>query len=184
MKYASLLTAMVAIVLCLVLFYKLDQVGKPASKEITTQGDEAVEVSAENSVDAVAVMGRLQIYMNKLYFAGKAENKALYQFYLNELREGMTEISGAKIKIDGIDLSGNMDGFGLPSLKVIEKRIGEEGFKNFDSHYTNVITACNSCHKVSKKGFINITVPKTPIFDNQVYTKGEFSDMVVDTDGD
>ncbi len=180
MKYVSLFTSIVAIVLCLVLFSKLDN-SKPNSPETSQEGT-ASEVVTE--VDPVVVMGRLQIYLNKLYFAGKEENKALYQFYLNELREGMTEVSAGKIVMDGVDISGNMGAFGLPSLKVIEKRVGEEGFKNFDEHYANLINACNSCHKVSKKGFISITVPKVPIFDNQVYKKGEFSDMMVDTDGD
>lgn len=182
MKYLSTITAVIAIVLCVVLFYKLDQLKKPAAE---TTGDETEEViPSATEVDPVVVMGRLQIYMNKMYFAGKEENKALFKFYLNEMNEGMSEISKGKVTMDGVDISGNMDGFGLPSLKVIEKRIGEEGFKNFDEHYNNLITACNSCHKVSKKGFISITVPKAPIFDNQVYKKGEFSDMVVDTDGD
>lgn len=181
MKYASTFIALVAIFLCLVLFYKLDKIqqGKPAAEET-----ESAVLAEGKEVDAVAIMGRMQVYMNKLYFAGKSENKALYQFYLNELREGMTEIAGGKVLMDGVDVSGNMEAFGLPSIKVIEKRVGEEGFKNFEGHYNNVVTACNSCHKVSKKGFINITIPKTPIFDNQTYTKGEFSDMVVDTDGD
>ncbi|MES2628068.1 MAG: hypothetical protein V4616_03780 [Bacteroidota bacterium] len=175
MKYVSTIVAFIAIILCVVLFIKLDKL---------TPAEETRTETPAAEVDPVVVMGRLQIYMNKLYFAGKEENKALYQFYLNELREGMTEVAGGKITMDNIDISGNMEAFGLPSLKVIEKRIGEEGFKNFDTHYNNVVTACNSCHKVAQKGFIAITVPKTPIFDNQIYKKGEFSDMLVDTDGD
>ncbi len=182
MKYLTTLLAVLAIVLCVVLFYRLDTIA--VDKPQPTDEQAVEEDTKTTDVDVVAVMGRLQIYMNKLYFAGKEENKALYQFYLNELREGMTEVEHANVSMDGVSVSENMTAFGLQSLKVIEKRVGEEGFKNFNEHYANVITACNSCHKISKKGFINITVPKTPIFDNQVYTKGEFSDMVVDTDGD
>lgn len=181
MKYFSSLVAFIAIVLCLVLFYKLDKLQNGEKKQAE---NEAVLEEPASTIDPVATMGRLQVYMNKLYFAGKAENKALYQFYLTEMREAMHELSKAKIRMNGIDLSGNMDAFGLPAIQVIEKRVGEEGFVNFDEHYNNVVTACNSCHKVSQKGFISITVPKTPIYDNQDYQKGEFSDMKVDTDGD
>jgi len=181
MRYLSILLSCIAILLCLILVYNHDDVSEG---KISTESEENQPEVIPEKVEVVAVMGRLQVYANKLYFAGKEENKALYQFYLNELREGMAEVAAGKVTMDGVDLSMNMDAFGLQSLKVLEKRIGQEGFKNFDEHYLNVITACNSCHKVSKKGFVNITVPKTPLFDNQVYTKGEFSDMVVDTDGD
>ncbi|HEX4887867.1 MAG TPA: hypothetical protein VFV37_07475 [Luteibaculaceae bacterium] len=135
-------------------------------------------------VELVALMGRMQVYVNKLYFAGKAENKALFQFYLREINEAMDEIVQGGVSMDGMNVSANMKAFGVPSVQVIEKRIGAEGFVNFEEHYANLITACNSCHKVSQRGYIEMTVPKTPVFDNQNYTKGEFSDMAVDTDGD
>ena len=113
-------------------------------------------------------MGRLQLYMNKLYFAGINQNDALAAFYIHELEEALEEIVAAKIVDEGIDISMNTQLFGLNQLENFEKQI-ENKSTDFNDAYALLVKSCNNCHAVSKHPFIVIKEPTNPVFDNQVY---------------
>lgn len=178
MKNIANIIAPISIIICIFLWVKISNLQDESSKAKT----EATATS-QPELEVAVYMGRLQLYANKLYFAGINGNKALYKFYLHEMEEAMETVADGKVVSDnGIDISANMKAFGEQSLQVLEKKIEEEGFANFKTHYTNLISSCNSCHKVSQKGMIVITEPKNPVFDNQDYSKKE--EVSTDVDGD
>ena len=105
----------------------------------------------------------------KLYYAGMAGNKALTDFYLHEMEETMEVVADAGVMEDGIDISSHMTGFGLGVLETIEKRLTPD-LSNFPEQYNQLLNGCNSCHKVSRHGFIVITVPDSTYTSfNQVF---------------
>lgn len=179
MKNIANIIAPISIIICIFLWVKISDL----QADISAAKTETSATAAETELELAVYMGRLQLYANKLYFAGINENESLYKFYLHEMEEAMETIADGKVVSDnGIDISANMKAFGEQSLQVLEKKIEEEGFKNFKSHYNNLISSCNSCHKVSQKGMIVITEPKKPVFDNQDYSKKEA--LSTDVDGD
>ncbi len=118
-------------------------------------------------VDLVMLMGRMQLYMNKLYFAGINNNKELRDFYVHELEEAMAEISEGNVTHEGVDISENMKLYGVSQLNIFEKALEQD--RDFNDAYRAFINSCNSCHMVSKYPFIIIQKPTNPVFDNQVY---------------
>ena len=135
----------------------------------------------EQHIEIAPQMNALQIYASKLYFAGEAENKALTFFYLHEIEETMEEIACCEVVEDGVNISENMETIGLTSVRFLKRRITEEGFKDFEVQYMAFITACNSCHRQVEKGFVLITKPATPPFDNQDFSQSGFLGMPVDS---
>lgn len=129
-------------------------------KAAVDQGHEEIELAI--------VMGRMQLYMNKLYFSGINNNNELRDFYVHELEEAMDEIVEGNVMDDGVDISQNMEMYGTAQLEVFEKSMA--GDKAFKDAYNNLVNACNSCHKASKYPFIIIKEPTNMVFDNQVYT--------------
>ncbi len=122
----------------------------------------------KKEVDLVALMGRMQLFMNKLYFAGIGENKELRDFYVHELEETMEEIEEGEVMHEGVNISQNMQMYGSAQLKVFEDALAENS-TDFKTAYNGFINACNSCHTASKYPFIIIKEPTKPVFDNQVY---------------
>lgn len=122
----------------------------------------------ENEVELVALMGRMQVFMNKLYFAGINENTELRDFYIHELEETMEEIENGEVMHEGVNISQNMQMYGTAQLEVFEEALAD-GSKDFNSAYNGFVNACNSCHTASKYPFIIIKAPTKPVFDNQVY---------------
>lgn len=122
----------------------------------------------QHEVELVAVMGRMQLYMNKLYFAGINDNKELRDFYVHEIEEAIEEIVDGSVTHEGVDISTNMEMYGATQLEVFEKALAENN--DFKDAYNNFVNACNSCHKASKYPFIIIKEPTNMVFDNQVYT--------------
>jgi hypothetical protein len=111
-------------------------------------------------VELSLYMRRVQYYTDKLYYAGKAQNKELTEFYLEEMEQVMIEIAKLNLLERGMNVSQLMVANGLNAHEIVEKEIRQNGFANFDSTFLSLINTCNSCHKQCNHGFIEVTVPK------------------------
>lgn len=131
---------------------------------VTTQESPVLK----KEVELVALMGRMQLFMNKLYFAGIGKNKELRDFYIHEIEEAMEEIEEGEVMHEGVNISQNMQMYGSAQLEVFEEALAENN-KDFKTAYKGLVNACNSCHMASKYPFIIIKEPTKPVFDNQVY---------------
>lgn len=127
-----------------------------------------IEETHAEEPEVAVYMGRLQLYMNKLYFAGINQNEALSAFYIHEMEEVMEEIVSAKIMDEGVDISMNTQLFGLNQIENFEKQLADKS-TDFKSNYALLVQSCNNCHSASKYPFIVIKEPTNPVFDNQVY---------------
>lgn len=123
----------------------------------------------EHEAILVVGMGRMQVYADKLYFAGKAGNSALVEFYLHEIEEVMEEISKAEITDDGHDISNYMKQMGLSTLEGLESSKVLLDAAGFDQGYLTLVNACNGCHAVTDHGMIKIQVPERAALTNQNY---------------
>lgn len=138
----------------------------------TNQSESAPGTAAASEshyeVDLIQSMGRMQLYMNKLYFAGINGNTELRDFYIHEIEETMETIEEGNVMHEGVNISQNIKLFGLDQLEVFERAISADT-SGFKSAYGQLLLSCNNCHTASKYPFIVLKEPTNPVFDNQVY---------------
>lgn len=132
-----------------------------------TSGSEHDEHEHEGIL--VVGMGRLQVYADKLYFAGKAGNAPLVDFYLHEIEEVMEAIADASIVEDGHDISSYIKQMGLATVEGLEEGGILSNLDTFDQGYLTLINACNGCHTVTEHAMIKVQVPERAAFTNQNY---------------
>lgn len=116
-------------------------------------------------------MGQMQKFMDKLYFAGSAENWDLANFYLHELEEQAESIAHANVTEDEVNVSELTKSLLIPQIEALEANVKKQESAAFQSEYHTLITRCNSCHTATNHEFINITLPKHSMFQNQQFTK-------------
>lgn len=119
--------------------------------------------------DLVAGMGRIQLYMEKLWQAGSVGNTELAEFYRHEIEEVLEELAEAGISDDGHDLSLRIEQMALPVLEAWEAKGIEADSTEFEASYLGLMNACNSCHQVTDHGYIRITKPGHLETSNQAF---------------
>lgn len=122
---------------------------------------------ADGPVELSPLMLRMQIHMDKLYWAGEAKNWPLAAFYAHELNETLETITRAKIVDEGVNVSALAGPMLAGALGGLER--AAKAKTAFRPAYEATVQACNGCHAATKHPFIRIQVPKRPMFTNQVY---------------
>jgi hypothetical protein len=135
-----------------------------------------VFIKSETFVDKehfelAAPMGKMQVFMDKLYFSGKSSNWELVNFYLHEIEEQVEKIVDAKIVEDDLQISVLAASHLDPKIKSLEAATSLENNDRFLKEYDILVNNCNECHVATKHGFIKITVPVESMFHNQDYSK-------------
>lgn len=127
-------------------------------------------VNALEQPDLVSDMGRIQVYMEKLWYAGSAGNAELAEFYRHEIEEVLEALANASVIKDGHDISLRIEQMALPVLEDWEARGIETNFEDFEGSYLGLVNACNSCHQVTDHGFIRLRKPEQLSVTNQWFT--------------
>ena len=115
-------------------------------------------------------MQHFQRFSSKLWHAGLAENWALADFYVHELREAMEELEEADIKEEGLALSTLIQTLPKPALENINHSIKARDRSSFKDHYQSLLKACNACHYSTGKEFIKIQSPPGLEEENQSFS--------------
>lgn len=164
----ALFFAFASFVLCIYLVVRKSE-SKVADDKKASQNPEKVnDQPAAAPIEIAHFMNRIQVFHNKLYFSGKAGNKTLSLFYLDEMEEEMGMIAEAGIFEVDVDISENIQTFGLKQVDWMRKKI-EKDFTTFETDFEQLSASCNGCHLATKKDFIKIITPTAPIFSNQDY---------------
>jgi hypothetical protein len=108
----------------------------------------------------------------KLWFAGQAQNWALAEYELEELKEGFEDAAKfhpthKEIAQPIKQLIANTMDYPMGEL---EKAIKAKNATLFTQHFDAVTEGCNACHQVSKFGFNVVTRPTTNPFTNQDFS--------------
>ncbi len=164
----------VLVITCLFSIYQIFQL-KSELREIkkgkTEIPKDTTKVEAvEEEFELAPIMGRMQVYANKLWFAGDAENWELSAFYIEEIEEAMEEIEESNAEENGVNLSQAVKEWGLTPIKNLEKTVESKDKKQFILEYDNLTINCSGCHTTTKHSYIRIIRPTSPIFTNQKYS--------------
>lgn len=123
--------------------------------------------SAQADYDLAAGMSRMQIWMDKLYSSGTAENWPLADFYLHELEETMEDMMAANLVKNDVPITPLLEAMLLPEIEALEDIVDAGDSAQFLRHYDSVVNACNVCHGNTGYGFIQMQRPERPAFSNQ-----------------
>jgi hypothetical protein len=117
--------------------------------------------------DQAHAMSDVDYHFSNLWFAGKAENWPLAEFYwketLSHLRWAVRIIpvrkdsAGREVKLEDILESIEQSPF-MQMGDVIGKKDGSQ----FEKTYRYIIEGCYSCHKASEKPFLRPGIPERP----------------------
>jgi cytochrome c553 len=103
---------------------------------------------------------------NMLWFAARAKNWPLAQFYYGDSR-GRLRLA---LRIQPVRKLSTGDLALQPILDALEKgpwaKLGEalaaKDVKKFEAAYKDTLTACQGCHAASEKPYLRLKVPKAP----------------------
>ena len=105
----------------------------------------------------------------KLGFAGRAENWAVANYALSELRQVFERIGKAVPKFRGMPVPDLIDAALTAPLGAVEAAIREKDPKKFAAAYDRVTQGCNACHIELDHPFVVIKTPDTSMFPNQEF---------------
>lgn len=175
MNRAAPFIALAALLGMIVLFARLNELeGQIRSLKGGTPSSPAHIAPIQGGAPDVEVahyMNRIQNYAQKLWLSGQAGNVKLAEFYRHEIKEEMEDVAVAGVKKDGVDISGNMQVYGLRAIDAMKEQLATDGLKDFSAHYEVLIATCNSCHAASGHPELHMSTPASSRFGDQDFTK-------------
>ena len=106
----------------------------------------------------------------KLGLAGRAENWAVANYALSELRQVFEHIGKAVPKFRGMPVPDLIDAALTAPLGAVEAAIREKDPKKFAAAYDQMTQGCNACHIELDHPYVVIKTPDASVFPNQDFT--------------
>ncbi len=106
-------------------------------------------------------------HFTNLWFAGKAENWPLADFYLGETRSHLHwAVRRIPIRKDNrgqdVNLVNILEAFENSQLTQLKQTIDGKNRSGFESVYKESLTVCYSCHKAADKPYLRPQIPVEP----------------------
>ena len=105
----------------------------------------------------------------KLGLAGKAENWALANYALSELRQVFAGIIKAVPKFRGMPVGDLVDLAMTQPLNAVEAAIKQQDAQKFAAAYEQLTQGCNACHMELDHPYVVIKTPDASAFPNQEF---------------
>jgi cytochrome c553 len=126
-----------------------------------------VEMLKELVPDQAHIMADVGYHFSNLWFAARAENWPLAEFYHNETQSHLRWAVRAKpIRKDNqgrdINLNNILEAFENSQLTQLKQAIDSKDRAAFERVYKESLTSCYSCHKASDKPYLRPQVPPEP----------------------
>ena len=147
-----------------------DRAAPAATADEAKRADDlAAEVKALKELvpDQAHIMADVGYHFTNLWFAGKAENWPLADFYLGETKSHLKWAVRAKpIRKDNagrdINLPGILEAFENSQLTQLKQALDKKDRPAFETVYKDSLTICYACHKASDKPYLRPQVPTNP----------------------
>ena len=111
------------------------------------------------------VMADIAYHFGNLWYAAKAGNWPLAEFYLNEARSHLRWAvrvrpvrplsNGGELQV--ADMLAVME---KTTLKDLQERVAERDAKHFAASYEQVLASCYACHVAAEKPYLRLHVPE------------------------
>jgi hypothetical protein len=135
----------------------------PAKSELQARV-EALEALLPSQSHMMADVGE---HFTNLWFAGRAENWPLADFYLAETKSHLRwAVRRIPIRKDNqgheVNLTNILEAFENSQLTQLKQVIDRKDKVGFERLYTESLTVCYSCHKAADKPYLRPQVPVEP----------------------
>jgi hypothetical protein len=167
MKYVW--PSITAVLLCIVVWNNMQIASLKQAATPAPVAQPAEHAPEHEAYEVAIVMGRMHLYFDKLWFAGKAQNWELAGFYAHEIEESLEELIEAKVVEDGVEISKLAEIMTESPFKELEGAVKKQALPDFEAAYTRMVNTCNQCHQTTKHGFIRIQRPERAVFSSQVF---------------
>lgn len=141
-----------------------------SSDQSTSENNAANQSAVGDNADTPELadaMGSLQRYTHKYALAVEAENQELARFYFHEVRATIDEIKDEIPGYEGYDIRRFTTMFLDPTIEPVEEALKTRDWEDIREKTITMVNACNSCHRATNHGFIQVT----PGFDNNPYNQ-------------
>ena len=105
--------------------------------------------------DLVTWMGRLQYFTHKLGLAVTAQNRAIQGYYVHEVEEVIKQVEAIE-QVDGIEIGNLVKANLVPAFEALESAVEVGDQALVDLAYSDLIDACNTCHKAANRPYLHI----------------------------
>jgi hypothetical protein len=117
--------------------------------------------------DQAHIMADVGEHFTNLWFAGRAENWPLAEFYLGETKSHLRwAVRRIPIRKDNqgreINLTNILEAFENSQLTQLKQVIDRKDRPGFERLYKESLTVCYACHKASDKPYLRPQVPDQP----------------------
>lgn len=117
--------------------------------------------------DQAHIMSDVGYHFSNLWFAGRAENWPLADFYLGETKSHLHwAVRRIPIRKDNqgreVDLVHILEAFENTELAHLKTTIDQKDRAGFERVYRESLTTCYSCHKAADKPYLRPQVPDKP----------------------
>jgi hypothetical protein len=145
-----------------------EQTSPAASSQATPENLVARVKALEDLVPSQShMMADVGDHFANLWFAGRAENWPLADFYLAETRSHLRwAVRRIPIRKDNrgreVDLGNILQAFENSQLTQLKKSIDGKDEAGFEKVYKESLTVCYSCHKAVDKPYLRPRIPTEP----------------------
>jgi hypothetical protein len=112
-------------------------------------------------------MSTIQLHAAKLWFAGNASNWTLAMYEEGELNETMEAAEKLHARKDSVDISSVLRSVQQTQLEQLRQTIADGNLREFSNAYSDMLAACNGCHRPAGYAFIHIIRPTVEPVHNQ-----------------
>ncbi|MBV8266778.1 MAG: hypothetical protein JO252_10675 [Planctomycetaceae bacterium] len=141
----------------------------PAAPPGATPEDLEARVKALEGLipDQAHIMEDVGDHFANLWFAGRAENWSLADFYLAETKSHLRwAVRRIPIRKDNqgreVNLINILDAFENSQLAQLKRAVDSKERAAFEAVYKESLTVCYSCHKAADKPYLRPRVPDEP----------------------
>ena len=106
----------------------------------------------------------------KLGLAGRAQNWALAEYALVEIRQSFAGIIKAQPNFRGLPVAELVSAAVSQPLNAVDAAIKQQDPQKFAAAYGQLTAGCNACHAAADHPFVVIKVPDASAFPNQDFT--------------
>jgi len=117
--------------------------------------------------DQSHVMADVSYHYSNLWFAGRAENWPLAQFYVDEVRSHLhwaVRVIPVRKDPKGVEirLAEVLAPIETGNLETLRKSIAAKDKTRFEKSYRDMMDSCYACHVIVGKPYLQLQVPERP----------------------
>ena len=126
----------------------------------------AQQAADSNEPTIAGIMVLQQMRHIKLWFAGRADNWALADYEIDQLKDGFDDVDQ---RLSG----GTVTKAVGPAIAALEKAVERKNRAAFANAFDQLSAGCNNCHRSLDHAFIVIQRPALLPYSNQSFAPGQ-----------